>query len=224
MIHKIKVLFIGLFTIIAFQSCEMAGLFYDIDDTENVSEVSVKPLMVLNGEPIISFTLGTPYIDAGVLSSEVIEGDDDLNASTSIISGDVDVSKIGFYVVTYKSTNTYNWSSYIYRAVLIYEGSPWGVDIASNYRVGFNFESTISKYSIKGYWQMDNAWAEDNVDFPIVFAEAADGTYKIVPGEHPNKGRYSGIGVLIGTSIKFTINSISPSGIRTSKNFTWIKN
>ncbi len=199
-----------------FQAC---NVLWDKDLTNEISEVSIKPVVTLLGDAILSLPVGGTYTEQGI---EAYVGDSLVDYT--IVSGNVDVNQEGFYVVTYLAENQYGWKTYAYRAVLVYSGSAYGSDITGNYRVGFYFYSDISKYSVDGYWEMDNVWAEEGVDFPVIFADKGNNSYGIVPGEHPDKGRYSGTAVNTGSSIKFTLHVISPDGIENTKNFEWIAN
>lgn len=199
-----------------FNSC---NLIIDVDTTNEISEVSIKPVVTLLGEPVISLPVGGTYTEEGI---EAYVGDSLVDYV--IVSGNVNVNQEGFYVVTYLAENQFGWATYAYRAVLVYQGSAYGNDIAGNYRVGFFFYSDISKHSVNGYWEMDNVWAEDGVDLPIIFADNGDNTYGIVPGEHPSKGRYSGTAVKTALGIDFVLTVISPDGILTDKTFEWISN
>jgi len=206
---------IVIFAAVSFSSC---NLIIDKDTTAEISKVSIKPVMKLKGDAIMSLPVGSTYNEEGV---DAFVGDSAVNYV--IVSGNVNPNQPGFYVVTYKAENQYGWVSYAYRAVLIYSGSPYGEDIAGHYKKGFLFDSDVSKYNINGYWQMTNVWSEEGVDFPIIFADKGDGTYGIVPGDHPEKGRYGGTAVKNGNKLKFYIHLTSPDGIETNQTFDWTK-
>lgn len=213
--NKIQIFF-SLIILVSLSSC---SLFVENDTTGNVSYVSIKPVVTLLGDPIMSIKVGDTYVDAGV---EAYAGDTVLYAE--IISGAVDDQKEGFYVVTYEATNGFGWKTTTYRTVLVHDGTPYQEDIGGTYKKGFNFETTVSKYSILGYWKMENVFQEEGVEFPIVFADMGDGVnYNIVPDEHPTKGSYSGVGVRTGNVIKFTLTTVDGDGVTTVKNFDWTK-
>lgn len=198
-----------------FQSC---NLIIDKDTTSNISYTSIKPVMELLGEPIISMTVGGTYKEEGVSATA---GDTVLDYT--ILEGEVNPGAIGYYVVVYEAVNGFGWSSKAYRAVLVHDGTPYGEDITGNYKLSFLFNTSISKHQINGYWIIDNVFQEDGVTFPVIFADKGDGTYGIVPGEHPTKGFYTGTAVKNGTQMVFTLKMVSPDGTKTTKNFTWTK-
>ncbi|MCD4792471.1 MAG: DUF5011 domain-containing protein [Bacteroidales bacterium] len=206
-----------IFTLAAF-SLSSCNLFFDNDTTAELSETSTKPTITLLGEPIISIKQGDSYNDAGV---EAYVGNSLVDYT--IVSGSVDVSQEGFYVVTYRAENQYGWDTYAYRTVLVYSGSPYGDDIAGEYKLSFEFREDISKHDVQGFWQMTNVYQEKGVEFPIVFADMGDNTYGIVPGEHITKGRYSGNAVKSGNIITFYLDIIGTDGTLISKEFSWTK-
>jgi hypothetical protein len=216
--QAMKTKFIYILFILFLLTTYSCNMFFDNDTTNEISELSIKPVVKLLGDPIISIPVGGNYTEEGI---EAYVGDKLVDYS--IVSGNVNPNQEGFYVVTYSAKNQYGWTSYAYRAVLVYSGEPYGSDIDGNYKVGFLFYTTISKYPIDGYWQMENVWAEENVDFPIIFADNGDDTYTIIPGEHPEKGRYTGYGEKNGNNVVFHLLVVSPEGDETRKNFTWSK-
>lgn len=198
MLKNIKFPIIIALGLMIISSC---NLIIDKDTTAEISKVSIKPVVKLLGDPIMSLPVGEIYNEAGI---EAYAGETQIDYQ--VVSGNVNPNQEGFYVVTYKAENEFGWATYAYRAVLVYSGSPYGSDIEGHYKKGFLFDADISKYSVNGYWQMTNVWQEEGVDFPIIFADKGNGTYGIVPGEHPDKGRYSGTAYLSGNVLYFTIN------------------
>jgi hypothetical protein len=194
------------------------NLFFNRDTTGEISKLSIKPVVTLLGEPILSLPVGGTYTEQGI---EAYVGDSLVDYT--IVSGNVNPNQKGFYVVTYSAENQYGWTSNAYRAVLVYSGNAYGSDISGNYKLGFAYNTVISTYPINGYWQMDNVWQEGDIILPIVFADNGDDTYSIVPGEHPSKGKYSGTAEITGSVIEFTLYLISPDGDETTKNFIWTK-
>ncbi|MBN2662234.1 MAG: DUF5011 domain-containing protein [Bacteroidales bacterium] len=214
--NKITI-FLSLIILISLSSCQF---YTDIDTTGDVSYVSTKPVITLLGEPIMSLQVGDNYVDAGV---EAFATEDTI-LNAEIVSGIVDANTEGFYVVTYKATNGFNWSTYAYRSVLVHDGTPYTLDIAGTYRIGFQFYSDVQKYSIDGYWEMTNVFAEEGVTLSIVFADMGDGVnYTLVPGEHITKGQYYGTAVKSGNKLIFTMTFLGLNGSTTVKNFEWTK-
>ncbi len=195
-------------------------LFVDKDTTDNISLISYKPVMTLKGDKIMSLKVGETYTEAGC---DVTVGDSIYDYE--IVSGNVDANTPGFYVVTYKSTNGYGWSSYKYRAVLVYDGDAYNRDIAGEYK--FNniiSHATISKYSIPGYWAMDNVWGAAGIKMPIVFADTGDGkNFGVAPDEHASKGIYFGSARFkpAAGEFVFTIQIYDNNGRLLNNEFTW---
>ena len=193
-------------------------MFIDKDTTGNVSKISYKPVMTLKGDPIISMKVGSTYTEEGV---DAYAGDTLL--SYEIVSGEVDPNTAGFYVVTYKATNGFGWSSYAYRAVLVHDGTPYEGDISGNYKKGFFYNTTIQKYSVDGYYKIDNVWQQQGVTIPVIFADMGDGiNFGIVPGEC-DLGFYSGTATLNGAVLTFHIHLATTDGQSLDYEFDWTK-
>jgi len=224
---KINKLIYLLLAVFIFSSCEMTELFKDKNTTNKISKVSVKPYIEVIGDPIISMQVGATYEEKGVNASEVELGQNDLNYE--IIAGNVDPNAVGFYMVTYKATNSYGWVSYAFRSVLVYDTDAYGTDIAGTYKLNGTsnlFEpGIVTKYSINGYWQITNLWQESGVVFPAIFADSGDNTYGIVPSEHPSKGLYGGTGLRstnFGKNVlTFYLTPALPNGLEPNKFFVW---
>jgi len=205
-------LIIIILSAIFLQSCQLKELFWDVNTTDNISSVSVKPLMQLVGEPIISLPVGGTYVEEGVLSSQVQLGDNDLKDSTKIVAGNVDVNQAGFYSVKYRAVNDFGWSSTVFRAVLVYSGNPDNYDdITHSFKqgVGVSVFGTmdVTKNSIKGYWNFTNIYLYDKI-LPAVVADLGDGiNYKIVPGYSSTYGFYQG----------YIIRELKTDGVTTKK-------
>lgn len=210
---------ITLFIFISAIFLNSCSLFFNEDTTDNVSYISSKPVVELLGEAIISMQKGETYVEEGISAFAA-----DTVLDYEIVSGEVDPNSIGFYIVTYKAQNGFGWSTLAYRAVLVHDGDPYQQpEIEGNYKKGFFFDASITKYSKLGYWSMSNVWWEEGVEFPIIFAERKDSSLAVVPGEHLTKGRYTGVGEFTGDSIKFTLTIVPPSGDVNIKNFGWKK-
>ena len=126
----LSIIIVGIVVLFILQAC---NLVYDKDTTSEISSVSVKPEIILLGEPIMSLKLGETYNDEGV---KAVAGENEV--IVEIESGKVDQNTLGFYVVTYKAANEFGWNSYAYRAVLVHDGSPYETEeIGGNYKIGF---------------------------------------------------------------------------------------
>jgi len=194
-------------------------MFMEKDTTANVSTVTYKPVLTLNGDQIMSLPVGGTYEEKGV---DAVAGDSTL--AYEIVSGEVDPNTPGFYIVTYKATNSYGWSTYAYRAVLVYEGEPYKRDISGEYMFNNIIDhQNVTKYSVPGYWQIGNAWGAEGVSFPVIFADTGDGVhFGIVPDEHEAKGRYSGTAVYSTSQWTLTF-SIKLESLDEPNNFKWYK-
>jgi len=217
-IFKILIFILG---ISIFSSCQM---FIDKDITNELSVISTKPIMEIQGKPILSLKVGENYIDAGV---KAYGGDSIFDSK--IVEGEVNPNEAGFYVVTYEGVNGFNWKSYAFRAVLVYENDdPYFFDISGTYTGGnildvAGVNPIISKYTedaeVTGYWKMTNVWKATGIEFPIVFADLSDGNYGVVPGVHPTKGKYTGTGhyiynpsPFVNDEVEFTITTFDKNG------------
>lgn len=210
-----KIIILLLLLPVFFTGCSM---FINKDTTGNVSMISYKPVMKLVGDPIMSLKAGSSYTEQGV---EAYAGDTLLDYE--IVSGKVKPDSIGFYVVTYKATNGFGWSSYSYRAVLVHDGTPYEGDISGTYKKGFLFKSTIQKYSIDGYYQIDNVWQQQGTVIPIIFADMGDGVnFGIVPGEN-ELGFYSGTVKRNGSVLTFNIHLVTSDSNVYDYQFEWTK-
>ena len=173
----------------------------------DISQVSVKPYIVLVGDYINSIPLNGNYTEQGVLASEVKEGDNDLDYE--IVEGEVNTDVAGFYVVTYKATNSYGWSSYAYRAVLVYDGNPDDyIDISGTYRQGQEdiddeYGDVTKDTEHKGYWIFENIYTNAQ-PIPAIVADLGNGeNYMVVPGESEIHGcKYEGDIIKVGIALE----------------------
>ena len=210
-------LFIISFALI-FASC---NILWDVDTTDHVSMISCKPTVKLIGDEFMSLPVGSSYTEQGVEAYAC-----DTPLTYTIVSGNVDPNTKGLYFVTYKAENSFGWTTYAYRTVLVYSGSPYITDIEGNFRVGFLFNATITKNDVAGFWNMDNCWAEEGVTFPITMAEDPNnpGHFIIVPGSHPTKAKsYSGYADFSNNKLTIVLNIIDYEGKSSTKTFQWIK-
>ncbi len=188
--HKIISISLIATALMYLSSC---NLVFDKDDTEGTSAVSVKPVVEVIGDRVISMKKGGTYNEQGI-KVEDAHGNEYEN---NIVSGEVDPNKPDMYIVTYKAWNQYDWASYAYRGVLVYEGDPYQTDIAGNYKdikTGI-IKTKVYKSKITGYWVIDNAFQEGTEVAPkrqikLQFAEIPGqaGHFKLVPIEHPVHG------------------------------------
>lgn len=210
---------------VLFSSC---NLFFEDDNTANISTITYKPVINLLGDNIVSLQKGQSYNDPG---ANVVVGDTTNYKYTKI--GIANTDSVGFYILTYQSQNGWGWKNEVYRAILVWDGQPYvATNIEGKYKYGF-LPSTyfVTKHQTPGYYSMENA-VNDRSDFPIVFAENGDGiNFTIVPGNHPSVGKYYGTvkKVLQGSRVRLeiTITTETPKKeggyIISTKKYIWTK-
>ncbi len=205
--------------LLSFNSCDKLGLE---DSTDNISVVSTKPVITLEGSIINSVLLNGSYEDAG---SDATAGSN--TVSMEIVSGNVDIKTKGFYVVTFRAVNEYDWVTFAYRSVLVHDGNPYVETLSELYKTGsdfLNINSTITKIEEKpGYYEMQNVWPGQEAEFPIYFADKGNNkTFGVVPGVDEVYGRYFGEATLVGNDLVFELVYYPPqTGLRTTKTATW---
>jgi len=191
-------------------------------EVEPVSQVSIKPYVKLLGEPIMSITKGTNYVEHGIQAS--IESEDGNELGYTITAGEVDPNTNGFYAVEYYAANEFGWGLYTYRSVLVYEGDPYaGNAIGGEYKFGFLKRITITEHDIPGYWVMPDIWAAPGVEFPVIFAGTGLGTFAIVPGEHSELGNYRGTVEITDSSLSYVLEFIQEDGSVKPQSGSWIR-
>ena len=151
--------------------------------TEGISDITYFPVITLKGDQWAQVPVGTKYTDPGV---DVKEGE---NAITAKVTGTVDETKPGVYVLQYDAVNKDGYSSTEYRYVGVIDPAVAGTDISGAYKrnAGENGISNVSKISGNLYFT-DNIGgvATPNAGLGVYFYYYAKGKlgvpFQLTPG------------------------------------------
>ena len=88
----------------------------DIDDTVLMISDTISPVITINGDSVISITVGDEYTDLGAIAIDDIDGEIEVS-----ISGSVDSLATGTYMITYSATDISGNSSSIDRVINVNE-------------------------------------------------------------------------------------------------------
>lgn len=91
------------------------------DKTRTISVVTPKPRIYLNGDRTQTLLVGSSYLESGATAFDEVDGD---LTSKVTISGTVDTSKEGTYIITYQVENSFGEKSSITRTVFVSIPSP----------------------------------------------------------------------------------------------------
>ncbi len=206
---KINFVLILISSLFILSSCEVKEWFYDVDTTDSISQVSVKPILQIVGEPIMSLPVNSTYVEQGVLASEVEEGGNDLTAE--IVRGSVNTGTAGCYIVAYKAINTFGWATTVYRAVLVYATEPdTYTDISGEYKQLITFGKymymNVTKHEVKGFWNVSNFYTSDS-PMEGIMADLGNNTYVLVPKsiKFNDIVRVEGTAEFVSNKLKFTV-------------------
>jgi hypothetical protein len=240
-IHKITVnnmktnrftIVLALFLILGLNSC---GWLYK-EKIEPVSELSVTPIFVFNGGQTMVHTIGSPWVEPGVLVSEVKEGDNDLSPTLVIDNSELNVNVKDLYTIKYTATNRYGLSKTVNRYVLVTEDVSDLYDIKGTYYQGFspgtNNLMSISQNEVKGFWDVTNI---RDLSQPVVgyMADLGDFTYKVALTQFKRKASNLRYTYLTGTAeffesstpkrIIFTLTEVYDDGepLASPKTYIW---
>ncbi|NSL86930.1 DUF5011 domain-containing protein [Chitinophaga sp. Mgbs1] len=144
--------------------------------TDNVVTQVVSPVyprITLNGEKLISTGVGGTYNDPGAVAFDSLT-----NTTTTLtpVANNVDLSRAGFYFVTFQAKNLYGYRSTLTRMVLA-TTVPAEDDISGTYKRTTN-GSTLHVVKIgRGVYRLDNVAGSNDpsLSFPylIGFTDAA---------------------------------------------------
>lgn len=186
--NKITYLFLSFIFISIFSSCEM----FIKPEVKPVSEISTYPIFVLTEGETVVHTIGTPWVEPGVLVSEVKEGDNDLASSLVIDDSAIDINNRGLYTIKYTATNKYGYSKTVNRYVLVTSDVSNLFSIAGNYYQGFfpypdgRNVMTVEEGAQKGFWKVSNIRdLSKNVEGYI--ADLGDLNYIVALAPHKRK-------------------------------------
>ena len=151
--------------------------------TEGISDITYYPVITLKGDQWTQVPVGTKFTDPGVESKENGE------VITTKITGTVDETKAGVYVLQYDAVNKDGYASTDYRYVGVIDPAVAGTDISGAYRrnAGENGISNVSKISGNLYYT-DNIGgvATTNSGLGVYFYHYAKGKlgvpFQLTPG------------------------------------------
>ncbi|MCW8821378.1 MAG: DUF5011 domain-containing protein [Sulfurovum sp.] len=104
----------GTYTII-WTATDTAGNAGTAERTVIVDAVdSIKPVITLNGDATVHVALDDTYIDAGATATDDVDGE-----ITAVMSGSVDTSTAGTYIITYTATDVSNNVETVERTVIV---------------------------------------------------------------------------------------------------------
>ena len=172
--------FAGLY-IVTYTATDSAGntLSLTREITVTLPPDSTQPEIILFGGKTLTLIQGQSYLEAGATASDDRDG-----ILTVVISGTVNISKVGSYTIIYTATDTANNSRTVTRNVEVVNPSPqefvttWKTD---SYGLGEDDQILISTQG-QGYnYQIDwgDGLSNTNISGDITHTYAAAGTYTI---------------------------------------------
>ncbi|NRB80402.1 MAG: DUF5011 domain-containing protein, partial [Saccharospirillaceae bacterium] len=104
-------------TTVMFTASDSAG------NTANASafitvEDQTPPIIILNGETDVFIGLNETYVETGATATDIVDGVLDTDTDI-IVSGEVDITQIGLYTITYRVSDFAENSATIYRTVTV---------------------------------------------------------------------------------------------------------
>lgn len=175
-----NLLIVGLSTIVLSGCGSEAYMRDDINSSlpPEIIEDVIPPVLTLIGNSSIEIIKGSSYNEEGANSIDDIDGD---ISSTIIISGIVDTSVPGTYVITYTSTDSSNNTSIIIRTIVILDDVPPVISLKNAICSDKDIVLEVGEnYIEKG------AVASDNIDGDLTSSIIITGTYdKDIVGEYP---------------------------------------
>jgi len=208
---KKSIFIIFILAAFVFTSCEKVLDKFD-KDAEFVSDTSIYPIFVFEGSDVMTWEIGTPWVEPGYHCSEIEEGADDLTSTVIVDASEVNVQERGLYSIKYSATNKFGYKKTVQRSILVTEPLTDLYDISGTYYLGFNPSvattfATISPSETKGFWEVSNMQNGSKIVKGKI-ADLGDRTYVIVPDYYQRKltlehMHYRGIAVFTeGTTSK----------------------
>ncbi len=202
---KKKYLFLFITFGAAIASCNKDKII-DTPDMVGISKVTYYPIFDITGGQNISLVLGSTFTDPGVKASA---GGADIPV---VISGSVDVSTVGLYVLTYTATNKDGFSASATRNVFVIPSAEVpGVDLSGSYMTtGGTPNATITKVA-PGVYFTDNCWGNGSLAIIPAYFICPDGTTPVIPFQVAGPygrimttmpGTYSSTGLITWTIIR----------------------
>ena len=184
--------------IVALQGCEKL-------ETEGVSFETQFVDIELNGDAYMSVVIGEEFVDEGAVAKE---GEEEKEVT---ITGNVDVSTIGVYELTYSASNNDGYSGSATRIVAVIPAAEEeGVDISGDYKYdGTTDMGEIIKYA-PGFYYMTNIWGGSEIPCYIL---TSDGENLTLPLTNTSYGRALGSGTLTGNALELTVSLLDQSGL-----------
>jgi len=99
--------------VLIYSAVDVAGNSASVMRTVIVQD-ALKPLMTLNGESVLHLHVGDIYTEAGATANDNLDGE-----VTVSITGNVDTSEVGTYVITYSATDRANNTATITRTIIV---------------------------------------------------------------------------------------------------------
>ena len=179
---KKSIIILSLITI-AFAGCKKD----DPDAVSKIVDVSY-PIIVLNGEQVVSQPVGTgTYTDPGAT------GTDDITGATSALSpvvNTVDLTTPGFYSVKYTMKNANGYITNQIRLVLVTPVDP-SVDLSGTYARTSNGQTVTVTKRGTGLYTTDNVGGvpgDPSYVFDVYFGQISDTEIQVPPQPNPLGG------------------------------------
>jgi hypothetical protein len=120
------------------------------DETDNISRVKSYPAITLLGDEYYVINVGETFTDPGAtatLAGETIQ---------PTVTGTVDTSKPGLYVITYSAANTEGNEVSTVRSVIVTDPAVNNLDQSGNFQRPTFALSPVTKVGNKGLYRLDN--------------------------------------------------------------------
>ena len=174
------------------------------DDDTLVEGVKNKPVIILKGGEKIEITVGQPFIDPGYIAKDKIDGD---LTSIVIVTGTVDTSKPGLYILTYTVTDSQGYTTIVTRTVEVKGVADIIAPVMSLNGLNPTNLNVGDSYNELGATSIDNI--DGDITSGIVITGTVDtttpGTYTITYTSTDNAGNLS--------TLTRTINVNAPADI-----------
>lgn len=174
--------------------------------TAGFTEVTIYPVLTLNGEETIFVKAGSPYEDPGVTA---VLGDDDVTEDV-VIKSNVNTAKPGLYTVSYRMTNVDGFFAEKSRVVYVYDATPSVLEsriytvLDGSHRVSASATTPYSGYPVVvnqvspgvftisdflgGYYQYRAGYGVDYAASGEFVLDSEDGTLELVSSYVPGWG------------------------------------
>jgi len=127
------------------------GIFTSCEDTssDNVSRVTIYPIVTMNGDSVVVLTEGGSFTDEGAIA---LSGSDELEVTTD---GTVDASTPGVYKITYSASNNDGFDASQTRTIVVLSSAPSAFNLQGTFLRNGN-ENHVVRVSDRTY-TCDNA-------------------------------------------------------------------